>query len=105
MKAIVHRQAVVNRLVNNTRPWIVTTPVFELLQNAVYDVRNTSTTTTSPGFIHIPPSGLTIRVNEYDKNYVQHYPTLITLKRGDIINIGSASCTLTASPIYNSPTF
>lgn len=102
---IAHRQAVVNRVANNTAPFISAVRAMEVVTAARYDVINTSSTMPLVGDLHIPPSGLTLRINSLDKDGLNHYGGISTLKAGDVINIGVKQATLTNSPIFNTGVF
>lgn len=75
------------------------------LNGAPYTVVNTSSAVTTEGKLHIPPSGLTLRINAFDNNGADNSAYISSLRAGDKINIGSTPVTLVNSPIHNSGTY
>lgn len=72
---------------------------------ALYNVVNTSSTLPVAGNLHIPPSGLTLRIHAIDANTIDHTVGIQTLVAGDIITIGTSTCKLTGAPILNTGVF
>lgn len=72
---------------------------------AKYGITNTSSTSPAAGFMHIPPSGLTLYLNAVDKDGVNHTGDIAALQVGQVVkiytlaNVLVSQFTLTSTPI------
>lgn len=103
-----HRQGVIHAITpnNGNRRFLkgahfarITTPGTTVGAN--YSVVNTSSTIPTAGKIHIPPSGLTLRVHSVDADGHDHNQHIGSMQAGDKIIINGIPSTLVTAPIWN----